>query len=152
MFSDSVLILNFVLISVARNFLSKKTELLQNNGKTDILPQNNGKTDFLAEKNGKRTKFRSSKKRSSFFQTSSGNTGLRGWLLWFFREKWGIGKPPIWLVKSLQSSKLRAIAAWGPVKSDSTLNLLFIDTRIGLTWLYADKWQSFECSGNAQNF
>ena len=62
--------------SVARNFLSKKTELLQNNGKTDILPQNNGKTDFLAEKNGKRTKFRSSKKRTSFFGTSSGNTVL----------------------------------------------------------------------------
>ena len=30
--------------------LSKKPELLQNNGRTDILPQNNGKTDFLAKK------------------------------------------------------------------------------------------------------
>ena len=73
-------ILFTLLLSVARNFLSKKTELLQNNGKTDILPQNNGKTDFLAEKNGKRTKFRSSKKRSSFFGTSSGNTAV----IWLF--------------------------------------------------------------------
>ena len=38
---------------VARNFLSKRMELLQNNGKTDILPQKNGKRTFCQKKRKK---------------------------------------------------------------------------------------------------
>ena len=68
-----------------------------------------------------------------------------------FRQNIASNKTPICFTKSLQSSKLRQIAAPGPVKSNSAQNLASIDAGIALTWLYADKWQCFEFSGNAQN-
>ena len=61
----------------------------------------------------------------------------------FLRENIGSKKTPIYFIESVQSSKLRQFAAWGPVKSDSTQNLASMDAGITLTWLYADKWRSF---------
>ena len=55
-----------------------------------------------------------------------------------FRQNIASNKTPICFTKSLQSSKLRQIAAAGPVKSDSTQNLASMDAGITLTWLYAD--------------
>ena len=54
-----------------------------------------------------------------------------------FRENEASEHPNL-LFKSMQSSKLRQIAASGPVKLDSTQNLLSRGTGITLTWLYAD--------------